>query len=50
MDIFVAEFDKVIDPTGVRSIDEDGIVNTQKMRERCVLIKIQNHVFHPLSE
>ena len=30
MDIFVAEFDKNGDPTGVRSIDEDGIVNTSE--------------------
>ncbi|MDG2152882.1 MAG: OmpA family protein [Crocinitomicaceae bacterium] len=30
MDIFVAEFDKNGDPTGVTSIDENGIVNTSE--------------------
>ena len=30
MDIFVAEFDKNGDPTGVTSIDEDGIINTSE--------------------
>ena len=30
MDIYVAEFDKNGDPTNVKSIDEDGIVNTSE--------------------